>query len=224
MMLNQVLKRIQYVSDIHLEKGFKRYINAKKPYLILAGDIGYPSDDNYKTFLLDMSKYFDKVFVISGNHEYDKVASKDVDTVDQHIQNICELRSNLFYLQKETHLICPENNILLAGCTFWSTFPYTKRKIHIDHKNWITNLVQQNKNNNYVVATHHCPSFECLNKLHKNVPNYFASHNENIFNTNNLIMWIHGHSHINKNFFIKNTFITSNQYGSFANPCSNYKN
>jgi len=224
MLLNKVLRNIQYVSDIHLEKGFKRYITPKKPFLILSGDIGYPSDNNYKTFLLDMSKYFDKVFIISGNHEYDNVTIKDMDKVDKNIENICEMRHNLFYLQKQTHLLCAENNISLAGCTYWSTLPFPKRHFHNDHKNWINNLIETNKNNNYIVATHHCPSFDCLNKLNnKNTHYYFASSNEKIFDNDNLLMWIYGHSHINKNFFIKNTFVTSNQYGSFIKPCSNYK-
>ena len=74
-MNNTILKSIsliQYVSDLHLEKKINnRSIIAKKPYLILAGDIGYPFQNNYKNFLLHMSYIFNKVFLIAGNHEYD---------------------------------------------------------------------------------------------------------------------------------------------------------
>ena len=67
---------LQYSSDLHLEKGFKRIIYPSKPYLVLAGDIGYPDDITYKNFLFEMSFLFDKVFVISGNHEFDKLLDK----------------------------------------------------------------------------------------------------------------------------------------------------
>ena len=61
----------QYISDLHLEKNFPRNIKAEKPFLILAGDIGYPFQKSYVDFLQSLSYQFDKVFIITGNHEYD---------------------------------------------------------------------------------------------------------------------------------------------------------
>jgi len=74
-LINKSFSLLQFSSDIHLERGYKRDIIPIKPYLVLAGDIGYPNQDSYKQFLLGMSHKFDKVFVISGNHEFDSLSN-----------------------------------------------------------------------------------------------------------------------------------------------------
>ena len=109
------LKNIfQYVSDLHLERGFKRNIIAKTPNLILGGDIGYVFQDSYEDFLINKtSPYFDRVFVISGNHEYDTF-KKDFYLVDERIENICSKRNNLFYLQKKAFQLSEKDNISLS--------------------------------------------------------------------------------------------------------------
>lgn len=66
------------MSDIHIElsKTPDKYINRFIPsqssddVLILAGDIGNPTSKIYKLFLTEISKYYAKVFIIAGNHEY----------------------------------------------------------------------------------------------------------------------------------------------------------
>jgi predicted phosphodiesterase len=212
----------QYASDLHIEKGFKRFIKPSKPYLILAGDIGYPSDIEYKNFLLDTSKFFDKVFVISGNHEYD-LCKNDYNEVDNTIEDICYSKNNLFYLQKKTYKICDEDNLYLTGCTFWSALPKSKFNLHLEHKLWLENVLH-NENNKYIVATHHCPLFQCINSSFQSlVPNYFATDQTELIKLDNLLTWIHGHSHINKDFNIYGKWIISNQYGSYKNYMKNYK-
>jgi len=68
---------IQYISDIHLEllhiEEIKSRINKIIPVcptLILAGDIGNPFHQGYKLFIQEMNNKFEKVFLVSGNHEY----------------------------------------------------------------------------------------------------------------------------------------------------------
>jgi hypothetical protein len=86
---------LKYVSDLHLERKIKRNIVADKPYLLLAGDIGYPSDNVYRDFLHEMSYKFDKVFIIAGNHEFDKLNDKnDITPVINTINEICESKNN----------------------------------------------------------------------------------------------------------------------------------
>ena len=78
-------KLLQYVSDLHLEKGFKRNIIPKKPNLILGGDIGYVFKKSYEEFLLyKISPNFEKVFILSGNHEYDTFKNKDIKVFTPH--------------------------------------------------------------------------------------------------------------------------------------------
>ena len=52
--MNKLTSLLQYVSDIHLERGFKRNIYPKKPFILLGGDIGYPQENNYKELELDL--------------------------------------------------------------------------------------------------------------------------------------------------------------------------
>jgi Icc-related predicted phosphoesterase len=220
--MNFLKNSIQYVSDLHIEKGFKRYVTPQKPFLILAGDIGYPSYVEYKNFLINTSYNFDKVFVISGNHEYDLCNVNRLYEVDDEIENICMLRNNIFYMQKKKYVLCEKEKIVLAGCTFWSKLPKSKYKYHIEHKEWIENTIEDE--NNYIIATHHCPLFQCLNRTYDNlIPNYFATNQSNILKKDNVIAWIHGHSHINNDFNIYGKWILSNQYGSFKNPIKNFK-
>ena len=85
-------------------------------------------------------------------------------------------------------------------------------------------MLFENPYKNYVIATHHCPLFECIQKNNnKIISNYFASDQTNLVIKNNVIMWIHGHSHINRNFIYKNKWIVSNQVGSFENNLQGYK-
>lgn len=215
-------KLFQYSSDLHLEKGFRRNIVPKTPNLILCGDIGYVFQKSYEEFLLnETSPYFDRVFVLSGNHEYDNFKN-DISLVDERIENICCKRNNIVYLQKKTFAL--SKDVSLMGCTLWSSLPKSKIKLHQDHKLWISNILFENPHINYVIATHHCPLFECISdKYYNKIPNYFASDQSDLISFPNVMQWIHGHSHRNRDFLYKNKWIVSNQYGSYEKPCHGYK-
>jgi len=215
---------LQIASDLHLEIGFKRIIKPYKPFLILAGDIGYPSQTIYKDFILDMSSMFDKVFILSGNHEFDTLTNHfDISPIELRIKNICEMRNNLFYLQKTEHTIDEQDNIVLAGCTLFSELPKSKNSYHLDHSKWLQNITEQNKN--YIIATHHCPHISFITKKFRNVaPRYFTSDQSHIFRKDNVFMWIFGHTHDNVNLIKDNTLFTTNQYGKFIYPITNYNN
>lgn len=216
---NKAISVLQYASDLHLEKGFNRYIKPSKPYLLLGGDIGYPSQSSYGEFLLNTSSDFDKIFVIAGNHEYDLF---DQSYTDQLIKNICLKRNNIYFLQKNTHVLCEKNGIFIAGCTLWSKLPKSKYERHLEHVKWIKQTLENNLNNNYIIATHHAPLFASLNEI-SHISNYFASNQSDIIQIKNMLCWIHGHTHINKNINVYDKWILSNQYGSFEKSSRHYK-
>ena len=205
---------LQYASDLHLERGLKRHITPTKPFLLLGGDIGYPRQESYKNFLFKVSSDFDKVFILSGNHEFDlSINPYNINPTEEIIINICNMRNNLYYLQKNEHIIDESENIVLAGCTLFSELPKSKNSYHNDHSTWLDNITK-NSNKNYVIATHHCPHIKLLAKKYINfIPRYFASDQSNIFMRNNVFMWIYGHSHFNFDYTMQNTFFTCNQYG-----------
>ena len=58
--------------------------------LILAGDIGHPSDPKYENFLETCTKIYDNVFLITGNHEYySKQNPLSIEDTNQMIEEIC---------------------------------------------------------------------------------------------------------------------------------------
>ena len=209
-----------YLSDLHIEKGFRRVININKnfrerPYLILSGDIGYVNEKNYQDFLYDISSRFEKVFIVAGNHEYDN-NKKSIEEINVDIQDICNGKNNLIFLQQKTFKICEARNIILAGCTLWSKLPKSRRKYHLQDKKWLHDTLENDTINNYVIATHHSPIHPHI-KIRKNA-HYFSSNQTALLKKNNLIMWIHGHNHVNKDRILYNTLITTNQYGSYRDP------
>ena len=92
--------RFQLISDIHLEK--RKYKNntilehsVKANNLILAGDIGNPLKSNYKEYLKYCSDQHQKVFLITGNHEY---WHNSIEETDKLIQQICSPYKNIYFL------------------------------------------------------------------------------------------------------------------------------
>ena len=236
--LNKMFSLVQYASDFYIHQGsFVRYMKVKKPYLILAGNIGYPTEETYSSFLLHTSYYFDKVFVIPGELEYEvSRTSRDLINIDNQIENICQRRNNLFFLQKKTHLLCEINNIEIAGCTLFTPPEQYLNKFfcenvlgdmsfqmsnnyHHEHFNWLYKTVNNNMSSNFIIATHNLPFYKCLNN--KNLINSPKDETK-LLHLPNLFMNIHGNTLINKNYYCHETFIVTNQHGFKEKPLENY--
>jgi predicted phosphodiesterase len=118
------MSKLQVLSDLHLEfRGAYEslpFIPVNAPILCLLGDIGYPSDDVYRKFLLAQADRFWKVVVIAGNHEY--YTSPSIEATNALIADICSSRDNLHFLNNST-LRIPEYNLTLCGGTLWSHIP-----------------------------------------------------------------------------------------------------
>lgn len=135
--------RFQYFSDVHteffdvnipLERELDAIIEAKAPYLILAGDIGDPFSQTYTEFLEHVSPLFEYIFLVSGNHEYycfderllqnrRQLASvlneKWTELVEAQIRDVCARLPNVIFLQNSTFHI-PNSKLSLFGATLWS--------------------------------------------------------------------------------------------------------
>ena len=81
---------IQYISDIHLEfykinevDNILSYIQPNAKICVLAGDIGYPFQKIYEIFLCGISKKFDEIFLIHGNHEYYRIGKNKGKNIKQ---------------------------------------------------------------------------------------------------------------------------------------------
>ena len=177
---------IQYISDIHLERGKGKEIKSRlpvlAPILVLAGDIGNPSSHVYRTFIQHCSEDFDHVSLITGNHEYytDK-ETVTITGIDELIQQYCSQFKNVHFLQNNSVVI---NDIIFYGCTMWSYIPYvheamvsfamndytkiytevgqkltvdTQNDIHLRMVEKLVSFLDNHMKDKVVVITHHCP-------------------------------------------------------------------
>jgi len=119
------MRHLKYISDLHLEKikGSKSHHFPKFPKsntsepLFICGDLGNPFHKNYKSFLKNTSYKFNKIFLITGNHEYYHRDMKRVLDVDNKITDIVSDISNISFLNQT----CEEfNGYKIFGTTLWA--------------------------------------------------------------------------------------------------------
>lgn len=220
--------RVRLLSDIHLELYDLKNISFKKQadIAILAGDIGNPYQDNYKHFLHKISLLHDKVFVITGNHEY---YSNEIQNVDNKIKKLCDKLDNTHFLQMDSFIY---HRIKFVGCTLWShptdnrlskymndfnmisNFSLDKYvSTHIEHKEWLDNeLLEKSENYDKICAiTHHLPSYSLIDSKYENDPlnSFFASE----IDTKGATVWCYGHTHMANHKTIDNVRFYCNPRG-----------
>ena len=109
--------KIDYVSDLHLEKSPLRLPKSNSDILILAGDIYHVSlfDYNISGFFDDISSKYKHIIYVPGNHEY---YDSDL-TVIKSLKSFCNRYGNVYVLDNETKII--ENIQFICG-TGWTHF------------------------------------------------------------------------------------------------------
>lgn len=121
-------KRLYFISDLHHEL-LKPTSSSKieitpiesdncRNFLALCGDIGNPFDDKYQAFISKHAQIFEKIFIISGNHEYySNKKQKTIEKIDEQLQSFCSKFGNVHFLQKSTIEI---DDTVFLGCTLWT--------------------------------------------------------------------------------------------------------
>lgn len=235
--------RIQYASDLHLEFGENTKWLKDNPLvpsadiLVLAGDIGYIGDANYRThpFWDWASANFRHVIVAPGNHELYKL----YDINELHEGWTLEIRPNVkAYYNSVVHL--DEETDLIAS-TLWAYVPpseeyLTERCVsdfkrirngeyrlssprfnedHLKCRSFIQNTLAESKASRIIVTTHHVPSFELMSPEFKNssINGAFTVELGRFIADSRIDFWIYGHSHRNIDKTIGNTRCVSNQLG-----------
>jgi len=212
--------KIRLLSDLHTELhpivlNFKKHADV----VILAGDIGNPYHDNYINLLNKLSLTHEKVFVVSGNHEY---YNNNIEETDLYLSNLCE--DNVHFLQKQSIIY---KNVKFIGCTLWSdpdqslckyindfakiqNFTYDKYKsLHLNHKEWLEHELLNNYKN--CVITHYLPLNKLTNEQFINHPlhSFFSSD----INTTGADYWFYGHTHVGNQMEIENVKFHCNPRG-----------
>jgi predicted phosphodiesterase len=115
------MQTFQIVSDVHIESNKTTLCDVIKPIapiLILAGDVGQPTDDNYHIFFEYVTSNWEKIIYVSGNHEYyDTTGIMTMNRVDNMINDMVDKYDNLYYLNNDVIEI---DGITIIGSTLWS--------------------------------------------------------------------------------------------------------
>lgn len=133
---------LRILSDIHLEfkpkipdaiDKFILPINASKNIVGLLGDIGCPFQPLYKEFIEKISKKYDHVFLLTGNHEYyNYPESESANIIDEteygaRIYNMNDIDSHINTILKQYPNVTFLNNTYkhlygyrFLGTTLWS--------------------------------------------------------------------------------------------------------
>jgi len=87
--------------------------------------------------------------------------------------------------------------------------------IHHRHKQFLEEQLEKHQGQKVVVITHHLPSERSVQKryLGDQVTTAFASDLESLIHRYKPALWIHGHSHHSKDYFIGSTRVVSNPRG-----------
>lgn len=237
--------KIQVISDLHLEfpQNFK-YVMENWEFLgdilVMAGDVcAWSRVDKYQTFLTHISKKYDMVIHVPGNHEY---YGMDIGLLEE--QLFCQRKFTNCHLMNNSKIRV--NNVTFICSTLWShahpkvenmigDYHYingmtieTGNKYHKDSVETITNLLSQTKGGYKVVITHHLPLFECVSDRYvgNQMNTAFVSDQSKIIGKHKIDYWIHGHSHeflekkINNTTFIRNPvgYVHTGETSRFIRP------
>lgn len=228
--------KIQYISDLHLERKVNRVFFKKNPiqahadYLFLLGDIIPIKDVDQITFLLDhISQVFKKVFWLPGNHEF---YGSDY---NQYISCNKQVRENIFLVNNQS-IILGLKEVIFS--TLWSNLDLNKRwslQYHIndfkhilynsDHINaldynnfhlsaleFIKSRLADTTIKNKIIVTHHCPILLPI-LIDDALISAYCSALEDLIQMHQPDIWLYGHTHTsNDAIMINQTKLLTNQF------------
>ncbi len=241
--------KIQYLSDIHLEihSNAEYWTNHRlEPVgdiLVLAGDITKFTKEHLKNpFFERVSKDFEQVFIVPGNHEYYNITDYSLlgkDSLEIELYPNVTIYNNRYIKYKGVNFIFT---------TLWSEIPQSHAKsvsngmmcyrtiremqdneailittqrvneLHQRDKYFLINALADLKDDKdpTIIVTHHLPSIHCVNDEFKDskIRHGFYSEQIDIIKNSKIDYWIYGHSHRNMpEIEMDGTKLVTNQCG-----------
>lgn len=248
--------KIQLVSDIHLEFGHSvRIENAGADVLVLAGDVccarsfktktnelNIVNYDAYK-FFEEVSKNFNNVIYVLGNHEHYKANFHDTKT---YLDDFLKQFNNVHLLNNQSVVI---DGVRFIGSTLWTDmnnncpvtmnmlsqymndfriikyqdlqgnyFKFTPEIAYGEHRlavNYIGHELGDHPDQKCVVITHHAPSLKSIAPQYANDTLMNGGYASNLEHmmVDNAVLWCHGHMHNSFDYKVNNTRVVCNPLG-----------
>lgn len=249
------LFRIQYVCDIHLEfyekATFPLLVKPAAKYLALAGDIGQPNTQIWNSFFDYVSRHWERIFYVTGNHEYYS-KRKNMDEIHREIKESLKAFPRVTMLDEDyPSCFLSMENIVIVGSTLWTNIPASHKslvqhsmndynKIYYDNKQLTTDIVNRMYSAQRrrleetiqfydyqkiptIVLTHHMPSFQLISPRYagSEVNFAFASNCEDLMMPS-VRCWIYGHTHNCSNARLKKTMCLVNARGYPNESCPGF--
>ena len=240
--------QFQIISDLHLEyfddlPNINDLFIKSAPNIILGGDVCYFKHPNFEKFFNIISKMYNKIFFIPGNHDYYahyEVPELSYEVIDFIMEKKLKKFKNVYFIQNN---FVELDNVIIAGTTLWCrtnktllNHPKTKlinnefyilfgqkfmpslkkiAKINDIQYKWLSDFILQQRHNNkkLIIVTHYLPSKKCIHKKYEH-----DSFNDLYFTPCDHLFkyvnfWISGHTHNYCNFISDKCNIIVNPIG-----------
>lgn len=245
--------KIHYCSDLHLEFSDVRRPLPKGEVMILAGDItlacclnpsnealfeqGKAIRERTLIFIDQITRRFDRVFYLTGNHEhYQHDITTSVTVLRDALRGVEILDDDVADLG---------GGVLLVGGTLWTDMNRDSPQSHVMVSNMMNDFrlirngkriftthdavdrhkitmeriklaATENPSKQIVVATHHAPSLKGVNPRHQGSaanPGYASDLTDFIKSHKSIKHWIFGHTHLQSEFKIGQCVLHTNAQG-----------
>lgn len=191
--------RLQFLSDIHLEK--RSYIPKIKKcseHIAILGDIGDPWNPHYLKFLEDLSRGWSRIFLLSGNHEY--YFGKTVPRTEAKLKELCASFENITFMQRNSFDL---EDYTVLGLTMFPRYTNSNgihKELSLYHdmdEEWLQANIR--KPGKKIVLSHYLPSRDLIVEPYRTRYSIedqkrWALSKEHHFDPE-LNYWLCGHSH-----------------------------
>ncbi len=232
--------KIQVVSDLHTEfgeSGMFMPCNIQGDVLLVAGDTG-SDPQKIREFLLRYNKV--PIIIVLGNHEF---YGNDLSEIrEQYAEALFQPGDNLFLLDNKELTLPQFPGYTFFGSTLWTDLlkadedqiqqymndyhlikkngwkikPEFTKGEHSRAKMFLDSSMSACRNKK-IVLTHHLPSFQSvpIKYMGHFLNAAYASNLEELIYNHQPVLWVHGHTHDSKDFYLENTRIVCNPHGYY---------
>lgn len=231
--------KIQLLSDIHIEFGFRTIAKTDADVIVLAGDI-YLGEKAIRWIGEEAQEHQKPLIFVAGNHEFYKGEYHQV--IDD-MSRAAAQYEHVHFLNTDELVI---DGVRFLGCTLWTDYmAYTEvprymnmrevesvlndhkviwfndRKllasdlleIHEKERAWLNKKLDEQFDGKTVVVTHHGPTLQASHPEFKmnSISTAFISDCESLVQKADF--WCYGHTHSNLDVQIGKCRVMSNQHG-----------